>query len=121
MDVRTDQVKFPVISLILVTFYVHRNIYYPTGGEDHLKFMKNRSSENLVSRLYLRKINQADYAMNSSPESRRIGNDKAGRDGGESNEDIDTLRKEYHNMQANRNSFAHECDLVRHGTHLQTP
>lgn len=32
----------------------------------------------------------------------------------ESNEnvDIEVLRKEYRNMQANRNAFAHESDLV---------
>ena len=41
-------------------------------------------------------------------------NDKGGRDGDESNEDIDILRKEYRNMQANRNAFAHESDLVSH-------
>lgn len=37
------------------------------------------------------------------------------RDKRESNEnvDIEVLRKEYRNMQANRNAFAHESDLVR--------
>lgn len=29
------------------------------------------------------------------------------------NVDIEVLRKEYRNMQANRNAFAHESDLVR--------
>lgn len=29
------------------------------------------------------------------------------------NVDIEILRKEYRNMQANRNAFAHESDLVR--------
>jgi len=28
------------------------------------------------------------------------------------NVDIEVLRKEYRNMQANRNAFAHESDLV---------
>ncbi|KAL3765624.1 hypothetical protein ACHAW5_008281 [Stephanodiscus triporus] len=50
--------------------------------------------------------------MNSSPEPRQMSDDKGGRDGGESNDDIDILRKEYRNMQANRNAFAHESDLV---------
>ena len=31
----------------------------------------------------------------------------------ENNVDIEVLRKEYRNMQANRNAFAHESDLVR--------
>jgi hypothetical protein len=43
-----------------------------------------------------------------------MSNDKGGRDGGEINEDVDILRKEYRNMQANRNAFAHESDLVSH-------
>jgi hypothetical protein len=43
-----------------------------------------------------------------------MSNDKCERDGGECNEAIDTLRQEYHNMKANRNAFAHECDLVSH-------
>ena len=38
-------------------------------------------------------------------------NDKSNDDG--ENVDIDLLRKEYRNMQANRNAFAHESDLVR--------
>lgn len=38
--------------------------------------------------------------------------DEKGKDGGD-NVDIEVLRKEYRNMQANRNAFAHESDLVR--------
>jgi hypothetical protein len=30
----------------------------------------------------------------------------------ENEDDLDTLRKEYRNMQANRNAFAHESDRV---------
>lgn len=41
-----------------------------------------------------------------------MSDDKGDRDGDESNDDIDILRKEYRNMQANRNAFAHESDLV---------
>ena len=32
--------------------------------------------------------------------------------GGATNEDLEILRKEYRNMQANRNAFAHESDMV---------
>ena len=31
---------------------------------------------------------------------------------GATNEDLEILRKEYRNMQANRNAFAHESDMV---------
>ena len=41
-------------------------------------------------------------------------------DSNENNVDIEVLRKEYRNMQANRNAFAHESDLVRK-THLHFP
>ena len=33
-------------------------------------------------------------------------------EGGATNEDLEILRKEYRNMQANRNAFAHESDTV---------
>ena len=32
---------------------------------------------------------------------------------GATNEDLEILRKEYRNMQANRNAFAHESDMVK--------
>lgn len=38
---------------------------------------------------------------------------KDGDGGGNATEDLEVLRKEYRNMQANRNAFAHESDLVR--------
>ena len=59
--------------------------------------------------------------MNSPSSAKQPSNDKGGggRDGGggggeggTSNEDVDILRKEYRNMQANRNAFAHESELV---------
>lgn len=59
--------------------------------------------------------------MNSSGSAKQPSNDKGGggRDGvggggegGTNNEDVDILRKEYRNMQANRNAFAHESELV---------
>jgi hypothetical protein len=61
--------------------------------------------------------------MNSPGSAKQPSNDKGGggRDGGGggggeggaiSNEDVDILRKEYRNMQANRNAFAHESELV---------
>ena len=34
-------------------------------------------------------------------------------EGGATNEDLEILRKEYRNMQANRNAFAHESDMVK--------
>jgi len=42
------------------------------------------------------------------------GKDKdGGNSHGATNEDLEILRKEYRNMQANRNAFAHESDMVR--------
>jgi hypothetical protein len=60
------------------------------------------------------------------PSIRGSSRDMQGRSGSrsrESNEnvDIEVLRKEYRNMQANRNAFAHESDLVRSVLHNVQP
>lgn len=62
------------------------------------------------------------FHMNSPSSAKQPSNDKGGggQDGGgggggegcTNNEDVDILRKEYRNMQANRNAFAHESELV---------
>lgn len=60
---------------------------------------------------------QQSINMNSpNPRSRSSGK---GKDEGD-NEDIEVLRKEYRNMQANRNAFAHESDLVSKNTEFLT-
>ena len=76
------------------------------GKINNIQFSRDSFARTLYDNL--------ECAMISPPESRRMSNDKGGRDGGESKEDIDILRKEYRNMQANRNAFAHESDLVSH-------
>ena len=64
---------------------------------------------NFFPSLYQDYINTTMNSPNPRQRSSVKGND------GEVDEDIEVLRKEYRNMQANRNAFAHESDMVSMG------
>ena len=96
----------PIIITIVVYVSLNFTQFFPIISMKNYSFSRTNTNSTINTGFFF--FRRPPTIMSSTRDSSR---DK--RESNENNVDIEVLRKEYRNMQANRNAFAHESDLVR--------